>query len=178
MRTGTFPPSPEVSLVPLSLLFVTSESLVSCCCWCLWGHPPGSPGWWVPPAHPGSPRSWVLLLWWDGGGGQWRGLGLWAHRDWVAEVRYVASKGWPESWVLLGLEGPGSWAPPLLFVQFHLCVPVHPSSPVLICGSLQCPGVLDKEPLLSHGCFTCRLKERERESHAVMMQMSLPGLFL
>lgn len=60
-----------------------------------------------------------------------------------------------------------------------LCVPVHPSSPVLICGSLQCPGVLGEEPLLSHGCFICcRLKERERESHAAMMQMSLPGLFL
>lgn len=73
-----------------------------------------------------------------------------------------------------GVTGPTSVVHPVP----PLCVPVHPSSPVPICGSLQCPGMLDKEPLLSHGCFTCRLKERERESHAAMMQMSLPGLFL
>lgn len=43
-----------------------------------------------------------------------------------------------------------------------LCILIHPSSPVQICGSLQCPGMLDEEPLLGHGCFTCRLKGSEK----------------
>lgn len=59
-------------------------------------------------------------------------------------------------------------------VPLPLCVPIHPSSAVRMCGSLRCPGVLGEEPLLSHGCFICcRLKGRDKG-----LLTSLPWLFL
>lgn len=75
-------------------------------------------------------------------------------------------------WVCWGC-GLGSWGVGFL-CSVAFCVPIHPPSGGLMCGSLQCPGVL------SYKCPTrcSRLKGRDKgASHVAMMPISLSSLF-